>query len=758
MLKRMNDANGLEHDGDEFSEQIDFEALLAIVRRQWRVAVIAIAAAFLIGLAYIATAIPVYTATVSVMIDRGNSQVVEQLSTIGGVLDDEASVLSQVELLKSETIGLAVVDKLRLFDDPTFKAERSSLVGSVKGLLSTIFNVTKWFSDPESDEIVIDRKRRAASNVILDNMTVSRVGKTYVLSISYSSTSPELAQRIANTIASEYLVDKLNSKYDATRRASDWLLQRISELRQKALDTDLAVQKYRAQHGLIQAGNDLVSDQQLSELNSALIVAQADTAKAQARLERIQGILQSGQLDAVVTDILDNSVATDLRKKYLEASKLEADISARLGSRHIQAVRLRNEMDEYKRLMFEELHRVAESYKSDLNVAQAREKSLLESVQKASDVSAVASETQVQLRELQREAETYKNMYQTFLQRYQEAVQQQSFPITEARIISRAQTPSSPSHPKKSLVLALFCVIGAAAGSGVGAFREFRDRFFRTGDQVRDILGVEFLGNVPIVDEDKVRPIEDEANLSPRSFSTTSGIGAFSVMHPLSSFAETMRSTRLAIDLGVPAKKPKIIGLVSVLPGEGKSTIALNLANLIASQGAKTILIDGDIRNPTLTRSIGKHANTGLIDVLMNGKEIRETLLFNPKTGLSFLPAIIKHRVSHSSELLMSVQMQKLLHDLSAAFDYILIDLPPIGAVIDARAMAGRVDGFVFVTEWGQTARRAVRQIFENEHAIRAKCLGLILNKVDQEKLDFYKSYGSSDYYYHRYNNYYRDS
>lgn len=478
---------------------IDIDAALAMIRRQWRIVLAAIAVAGAIGLAFAATAVPIYSASATLLIDRNNSQIVEQLSTIGGVIEDEASILSQVEVLQSETIGLAVVDSLNLAENQEFRATRASLLSSIFSTVRSVVNVSQWFS-PVKKETVIDdgTLKRSLSDRLLQGLSVKRIGRTYALELTYNSTSPVLAAQIVNAVASAYLVDKLNSKYEATKRASDWLSDRIAELRQRALETDLAVQKFRAVHNLIETGTSgLLSDQQLAASNSALILAQSDTARARARVQRIEYILATDDVDAVVTDILDSAVANDLRKKYLESSKLEAEITSRLGSNHVQAVRLRNEMQEYRRLMFQEISRIAQSYKSDLEVAEAREKSLVESVAKATNVSTSASQTQVQLRELQREAETYKNMYQTFLQRYQEAMQQQSFPVTEARVISKAMPPYTPSKPNKTMILALFMIMGAAAGGGIAVFREFRDRFFRTGEQVRDVLGLEFLGNTP---------------------------------------------------------------------------------------------------------------------------------------------------------------------------------------------------------------------------------------------------------------------
>ncbi|MBP2565659.1 MULTISPECIES: polysaccharide biosynthesis tyrosine autokinase [Agrobacterium] len=739
------------------AEFIDIDAALAIIRRQWRIVLAAIAVAGAIGLAFAATAVPVYSATATLLIDRNNSQIVEQLSTIGGVIEDEASILSQVEVLQSETIGLAVVDSLKLTENQEFRATRASLLSSIFGTIRSLVNVSQWFSPAKKESVVDDGTlKRSLSDQLLNGLSVKRIGRTYALELTYNSTSPVLAAQIVNAVASAYLLDKLNSKYEATRRASDWLSDRIAELRQRALDTDLAVQKFRAEHNLISTGNNsLLSDQQLAESNSALILAQSETAKARARVQRIEHILATDDVDGVVTDILDSSVANDLRKKYLESSKIEAEITRRLGSNHIQAVRLRNEMQEYRRLMFQEISRIAQSYKSDLEVSEAKEKSLAESVAKATDISNSASETQVQLRELQREAETYKNMYQTFLQRYQEAMQQQSFPVTEARVISKAMPPRIPSKPNKPIILALFMIMGAAAGGGIAMFREFRDRFFRTGEQVRDVLGLEFLGNTPLIPN---KPATEAPESGHPGLTLPTSVARYAIDHPLSSFAETLRSTRLAIDLGISAKSgARIVGVVSALPSEGKSTISINLAQLLAGQGSRVLLLDADIRNPGATRAMARHASEGLLEVLLEGRSVQDVVLRDEKTKLAFLPTVVKQRVPHSSELLTSAQMHKLLAEASNAFDYIIVDLPPLGPVVDARAMAGRIDGFIFVTEWGKTARRAVRNTVENEVHIRKKCLGVILNKVDTEKLKLYRAYGSSEYYHSRYTRYYHD-
>ncbi|WP_454850782.1 polysaccharide biosynthesis tyrosine autokinase [Rhizobium binxianense] len=733
-------------------ESIEFDRIIAIVRRQWRIVALSVAAFCILGIIHLLTALPQYTATTSVLIDRGNSEIVNQLSMIGVSTDDEASVLSEIELFKSDTISQAVVEKLKLLDNPTFMTPSRSPLAIVTSLL----NFKRWFASGTVSDDDMDQKRRDAAQKIVREMSIERVGKSYALSISYTSPSPQLAAQIAGAIADAYLLDKLNSKYDATRRASDWLQDRIDELREKALESDLAVQKFRAANGLVAADGKLLSDQQLSELNSALIAAQADTAKAQAKYDRVKTIIDQKRTDAIVTDVLDNSISNDLRKKYLEASKLEAEISARLGSNHVQAVRLRGEMAEYERLMFEELNRIAESYQSELAVAQTREKSLAGSVAQATGVSAVASETQVQLRELERTADTYKNLYQTFLTRFQEATQQQSFPITEARIITRAQTPLVPSAPKKPLVLAVAIILGLACGGGIGAYREFRDRFFRTGDQVREVLGLEYIGHAPTIDAKELANVQPDTS-SPRALQLVSGIPHFVVNHPLSAFAETLRSAKIALDMENPGQRNKIIGVISSLPGEGKSTVAVNLAQLLAMQGARTLLIDADLRNPGATRTIGRHADQGILEALLEGRPLKDLLLIDSRTKLAFLPAVVKRRLPHSSDLLASRVMAGLLEEAKVHFDYIVLDLPPLGPVVDARAVGPMLDASLAVIEWGRTSRRVVQTTFATHPELMEKCLGVILNKVDTEKLKLYRSYGSGDYYYNRYSAYYQE-
>lgn len=232
-------------------------------------------------------------------------------------------------------------------------------------------------------------------------------------------------------------------------------------------------------------------------------------------------------------------------------------------------------------------------------------------------------------------------------------------------------------------------------------------------------------------------------------------MSSFALEHPSSAFAETLRSARIAADVHID-RAHKVIGIVSMLPGEGKSTIAMNFARTLAGS-ARALLIDADLRNPGATRTLGPHAQEGLLDVLLEGRAPASAMLTDPDTGLRFLPAVVKRRIPHSSELLASAAMGRLLAQVTGEFDYIVLDLPPLGPVVDARAIAPRVDGFIMVVEWGVTSRKAVKDMLSAEPQVAGRCLGVILNKVDAARMKLYEGYGSSDYYASRYSHYYHD-
>jgi polysaccharide biosynthesis transport protein len=741
------------------------ERILASVRRQLSVVIAGCILGVLLGVGYVMTAVPQFTATAVLLLDnrrvRAGQDIYDSMPL--GFEAAASAVDSQVEVLKSDSVALTVVDKLQLTKDPEFFSSRPALISSLIAELWDLIGLPAKYSDTPPDDEVI---RRNLANTLRAAVQARRVPRTLVMEIEYKSPDRNKAALIANGFADAYLVDQLNAKYDATRRASDWLQNRLAELKQQALTSDLAVQRFRAQNDLISSGGKLVNEQQLGEVNTQLVVARADTARAEARYERIRTIIEDRQTDAVVTEAIGNSIIEQLRSKYVAAAKRLSEFTAKLGPDHATVASLRTEMREYERLMFDELSRIAEVYRSELDIARSREKTLKSSLSGLVDATAATNETLVALRELEREAETYKELYKTFLQRHQEIVQQQSFPITEARIIMSAQTPVRPSEPRTLRVLALTFVLGGGLGVCLGALREFRDRGIRTAEQVREDLNLEFLGLLPFVksgnEKRKALPKQTKragasaSAAEPNHLLQVPTLMRYVLDNPLSAFAEALRAAKIASDLTLRDRTPKVIGVASALPGEGKSTIAMNFACLLAHLGYRTLLIDADLRNPGLTRSVAAKAEAGVVEAVLDGKPIRDMLLREPDSSLAILPAVVRGRVPHTSEFLGSPGMRSVLKQAEQDFTYILVDLPPLAPVVDVRAIAPALDAILLIVEWGVTTRSFLRTTLASAPVVRDKCLGVLLNKVELDKLKLYEDYGSENYYGGRYTKYYQ--
>lgn len=744
-----------QNEDAEFGSSLpSIEQIIGAVRRQIWVLVAGAVIGAVIGLIYLFTTVPLYTSSASILIDKSQTQAVDEAAVASGVFKDDAEMLSQVELLRSESLARKVVETLNLTENSAFTGEGGfSPIASLKSGIKSLFSVF-GSSEPEVAPTREQLVQEAASS-LQDGVKVDRVGLTYALSLSYVSPDRTLSKQVVDAYADAYIDDQLNARFDATRRASTWLQDRIADLRGQAFEADLAVQRYRAENNLQSAGGTLVSEQQLGEINSQLITAQATTAEAKARYDQIENLIASGRTDAVVNDALASGTITTLRERYLDASRRESEISSKLGENHVQAVRLRAEMADYERLIFQELKRIADSYNNNYQVAQSRQKSLEDNLAKALNVNAAAGTTQVRLRELERQSETLKSLYDNFLTRYQATLQQQSFPSINARVITPASLAEFPSHPKKPLVLALFLMLGVAAASGVAVVREYRDRFFRTGDQVRNGLGIEFLGFTPELTAQDMSDKSQQISQAGGSLFPPGSPALYVQTHPISSFAETLRNAKVAVDMTLPDQASKVIGIISCLPGEGKSTISANLAQLLAMQGAKTLIIDGDMRNPGLSRMLAEKPKSGLVETLLNPNEAAGTLLSDASGRFSLLPVVLRQRVFHSSELLSSPRMSKLINDSRAHYDYVLLDLPPIGPVVDAKAVASRVDAFVFVVQWGHTSRKLVHSLLATNPTIRNKCVGVILNRSDEAKLKLYRSYGSAEFYHQEYTQYF---
>ncbi len=718
---------------DSLSAKEEIDKVIGIIRRQYPIMVLILASAIVLSLVYLFITPKQYTAHAMFLIDSTKIKNMVRQPQLGDADQqplDDAGVDTEIEVLKSEQIGLQVVKDLKLTQNPEFVGQ-----------------------DATKSE---DALTREALGHFLGNRDVKRVTTTYVLDISYTSLNPDTAATVANAIADAYLVGQLDVKFQASARVGKWLQERIADLRQEAMDADLAVLQFKKEKNIVDTGGGngdgngrLLVDQQVQDVNAQLAKARADTAEAKARLDRIQIVMKDDIPDAAVADSLNNGIIGQLRTQYLEYKRRYDLYAARYGPTHLAVINLQTQMAALRQSMHDELNRIAESYKSTYEIDKAAEDNLEKSLAKQIATSQLTNRERLGLAELEAKAKAYHASHDAFIQRYMELTEQQSLPSTDARVITAASAPGGASSPRTSRIFLVAGVLGLILSFGTAFLRETIDKAFRSTKQVEQLLRTNCLAALPFLKKDVATSAPDmpKRKLLARQLDPKDALFRYVVDEPLSSFAEGCRAVKLAADISGSIKKNKVIGITSSLPREGKSTVATNFAELVAHSGRKVILIDGDLRNPTLSRSLVSKPDIGLLEVLGGKVELRDAVYTDNQSGLVFLPAVIESRLAHSSEIIGSEVFARLIDGLRKTFDYIVIDLPPLAPVVDARATTHIVDSYVYVIEWGRTRTNLVQRQLGTAPEIFERLLGVVLNKANVKVLDRYEDYYGSYYY-----------
>jgi polysaccharide biosynthesis transport protein len=739
----------------------------AFLRRQYWIILCAALLGIAVSVMYLRLTPPTYTGVVKVLLGNPKAQFLQQQSVLAEVPVDAAQLETQIEIIQSKSIVTSVIDQLKLADDPDLTGSAASLQSIWQAISQAL-----W---ARSDRTSAARKIEPQEDVTDDLVTAFdarlsavRIGWSSVLEISYNASDPQRAAQVANAVAEAYVRDKLNARFEANRTATAWLQDRLKELGQQALSAERAVDAFKAQNNIVSADGRLMDDQQVEDLNRRLVAARTKTSDALARLNHLQTILASnpadsaaiGNLDGAGSDALANPIMTTLRQQYLEFARRESEWSARFGKEHAAAVTLRTRMKGIRTSILDEVRRLSDTAKSDFEMAKQEQQQIEKQLALAISQSRTTTAAGAAMRELETSAKAYRKFYDSFLQSYMGSVQQESFPISDARIISPASPPEKKSKPKSEKILTFGLLGGIALGMAFGLLREIMDRVFRTSAQLEAALHVPCLSVVPLLKptEQKILlPREASApalrQLPSQQISKAPGTYWAASAMPLSGFAESIRSIKLAIDLNPTKSSNQIIGITSCLPNEGKSTIAASLAQLIGRAGKKVIIVDCDLRNPGLSRNLAPNAAAGLTDVISGSRSLEETVWQEPKTNLAFLPAGKSGSRSHTSEILSGEQTAKLFDKLRAAYDYVIVDLPPLAPMVDARATAPLIDGFILIVEWGRTRTEIVQHTLHAAPNVYDALIGTVLHKTDMKEMKRYSSYYSNynKEYYARY-------
>lgn len=702
---------------------VNFTLFFDTARRQWPTILVTLSLVFGMAVIYFCTSPAHYTAAATVLIDTHQNQFAQSAGDTAAVpsMMDPGVVDSEVEVLKSESVALVVISELGLPENRNFMSPPTNIFVSLLRSISSRSALSEF-----------EKRRQAVANFARD-LEVKRTGTAYAIEVSFNTVDATLSAQIVNHITDAYISGELNAKYQATKKASKWLQDRLSELRSEAMAADQLVQNFKSDNNIVDTTRGSMGDQQIDDVSTQLISARAATSDAKAKLDRIQQIAADDLPNsATVKDALNSDVINRLRAQYLDLAAKESDWSARYGANHQAAVILRNQMEEIKKSISNELGRIAETYKSDYQIALAREQSLQQSLGQLVGQASATGQAQIKLHDLESKAQAFRSLYDTFLQRFTEATQQQSFPNTDARVITEASQPVSPSGPKGFLILPGGVLVGLIIGFGTALFREFKgDVAFRMSRRVEEELGVVCLGVLPRVRLGRPSLQIQSANLNNnRALKPEVGLGHYVLASPYSRFTETIRGVGLALD-DLSSHGCGVIGLVSSVPKEGKSLLAVNLAVLMADGGKRVLLIDVDTRDPSLSATLSQGGSAGLMEILREEGSLDDFVRTDPITGFDFLPVGSVTDLTKTLELLKSENMNNLFQTLRKSYDYVLLDLPPVLPVVDVRTVTPLVDGFLFVIEWGSTSREVVRNALRTSEGLRSRLIGAVLNKAD---------------------------
>ena len=755
----------------QLENEIDMFKLLSFAKRRWKFLFLGAVTGLALGIAYASTTTKLYTASVQLSLDAREATNARELTGLQTVGMSESEITTEIEVIRSQAVSEKVVERLSLADNVVFmqapQTGLSRLLSLLREIGAPILNlVTQASPDiPPLTALESDEQANAkllAMSRLRSGMTVSRLRDSRVVEIRFTSASATFSAKVANTIADVYIDDQLDSRFVATQRVTDWLRERSDQLRVESVQLENEVEEFKRENGLVGVETEGASETQFDRILQQLYVARSQLVDQQARQRFLRDIIETGDTSAAVSSTSDQSITSGLRSRYLDVLKDYNSLATRLGDQHEQTIRRKAELDQLQQLLFEEIKRSEEVVRNEAIVTLRRIEQLEVALAEAETNLSTDRDLLVQLRELERNAVAVRNLYASFLQRYQQSTQEQSFTVSNVRILNPAKVPAGASYPNTSRMTLLSVLLGLMAATGWVAVVEFRDKTVRTAEQIQTILGIEFIGGLQVLKTSKQSPrtIEQTTKTEKLPSASYPELFRYGVDKPLSSFAETLRSIKMAIRLQHNTSSitalGKVVGIFSGFPAEGKTTTSANFANFLASQGHKVILIDADMRNPGLTRTLKQEKEIGLVDILQNGVDWQQVISTDPETALDLIPNK-RGRVTHTSELIASEEMKDLLETLKKVYEFVIIDLPPLAPVIDARSILPSIDGFVLITKWGSTNITHLEHILGTDTRLREKCYGAVMNFYDARRARSYGHYTGDYYYGYAYKRYYSD-
>lgn len=706
----------------------------------------------------IAQQTPLYRASSRIILDTRTFKVVTTDAALSGVdTMNLGAIQSELEVIQSEFLIGRVVDRLGLASNPDFNGTKAP--GFLDATMEPIrelwhSGISSLLAPPEQPKPAAapaaasarqsrsddsDPARRAAIGSVAGHLNVSLLGRTYVIVITVESPDGTMSARIANAIAEVYLADQVDNKNEANRRATEWLEERLAELRRNLQVAEEAVATYRRDKGLAGSPEGVVSTQTLSDLNQKYISAKTRRIEREGRLVALSKASLNPNELANITEVASNNTLNALRTQELELSKRVAELQTQFGPNHPKLIQAQTELAAVRSRFLQQTQSITLAIRAELDAAKSEEEELKAQVEKSSVLVGATSQYEAELKQLEREAQSNRALYESFLNRFKELREQQDIQRADARILAYAWPSGAPSSPQYKTGLFAAFVVGCLMGMAGAIAAEKLDRVFRSASQVEKATGVAVLGMIPLVKN----TIGQRANIVTAVVDRTT-----------SSAAEAMRAVFTAISLSNLDRPARIIAVTSSTPGEGKTTFSAALGGLLTKMNAsrRVLLVDLDLRQAKLAVALGLKDRGGTIDeYLMGTKTLDECIHRHEPSGVDYICA--RSDTPNAPEVLESHAMKAALATFADRYDLVILDSPPVMAVSDARIISQLADYTIFILHWAKTPRDVVKSAVSALLGVTDR-VGIVINKVNLAKHAMYE-YGDYGDYYSRYRGYY---